>query len=92
MLTALLVTLAAVPTAVFTYLEAYVTVLVPGRLRLYNAVDLFGMSVFYHAIFHFLIDEVFEKYKTNEASNSRREKLNRNMHNTASALYTIFQV
>jgi hypothetical protein len=92
MLTTLIVSLAAVPTMVYMFLEAHIHVVVPGQLRLYNAVDLIGMSVFYHVVFHFLFQEVFEKFKSNEASNSRREKMNRNMSIACSALYTVFQV
>ena len=92
MLTTLLVSLAAVPTMVYMFLEAHIHVVFPGQLRLYNAVDLIGLSVFYHVVFHFLIHEVLEKYKSTEASNSRREKMNRNLSIAASALYTVFQV
>ena len=47
----LLCWLAVVPTAVFFGLEAQVRSVIRGRLRVYNAVDLFVMTIFYHLLF-----------------------------------------
>ena len=93
MLSTILVTLAVVPTIVHLFLEAHVTFLVHERIRLYNAVDLVGMSVFYHVIFQGLQYEVLEKHKpTGETTGSRRERMQRTISLTSSALYTVFQV
>ncbi len=97
MLLLLILTLAIFPTVVFVYLEAHVTDLVAGQLRLYNAVDLFVMSVFYHIIFFLLQYEVFEKHarsKNSEVSIGSRAytKSIRFLSDVSSALYTIFQV
>ena len=47
-LTRLLCWLALAPTVVFLILETQVRSVIKGRLRVYNAVDLFVMTAFYH--------------------------------------------
>jgi hypothetical protein len=97
MLLMLILLLAIFPTLVFVYLEAHVTDLVAGQLRLYNAVDLFVMSVFYHVIFHLFKYEVFERHarsKNSEGDFNPRTytKSTRFLADVSSALYTVFQV
>jgi hypothetical protein len=62
----LLYWLALVPTAVFLGLETQVKRVIGGRLRVYNAVDLSVMTVFYHVLF-----EVRVCGTPNEAANGR---------------------
>jgi len=47
----LLCWLSVVPTVVFLCLEMQVHRVIWGRLRVYNAVDLFVVTIFYHHIF-----------------------------------------
>ena len=88
-----IVLLAVVPTVVHVFLEANVKVLIIGNhLRLYNAVDLLGMSIFYHLIFT-LVQALVLDGDTN--SNPEREGARGTLclgRVISSALYTCFQV
>ncbi len=67
----LLYWLALVPTAVFLGLEAQVKRVIGGRLRVYNAVDLSVMTVFYHVLFEVRVCKGARARTTHEAANGR---------------------
>ena len=82
----LLYWLALVPTAVFLGLEAQVKRVIGGRMRVYNAVDLSLMTVFYHVVFEALCDAVFA------SADWRDQGARRRCRRTAAALILVFQV
>ena len=82
----LLYWLALVPTAVVLGLEAQVKRVSGGRLRVYNAVDLSLMTVFYHVVFEDLCNAVFS------SADWRDQGARRRCRRTAAALILVFQV
>ena len=82
----LLCWLAIVPTVVFLCLEANVRSVINGRLRVYNAVDLLIMTIFYHLLFQALCEAVFLTRGSEEMLSIRR------CRGIAALLITIFQV
>jgi hypothetical protein len=82
----LLCWLAIVPTVVFLCLEANVRSVINGRLRVYNAVDLLVMTIFYHLLFQALCEAVFLTRGSEEMPSIRR------CRSIAALLITFFQV
>ena len=82
----LLYCLALVPTIVFLGLEAQIKRVIGGRMRVYNAVDLSLMTVFYHVVFEALCDAVFA------SADWRDQGARRRCRRTAAALILVFQV